>query len=67
MGKCSCRCRRDSAGARLYGGKTGRQKREEKKGVKWRKCIWGSGNKRGRVKGGVTLRKGELDGEREGA
>lgn len=35
--------------------------------MKWRKCIWGSGNKRGREKGGVALRKGELDGEREGA
>lgn len=46
--KCSCRSRRDSARAGLYGTKTGRQLNRGKKGEaeKRRKCIWGSGNKR---------------------
>lgn len=59
-GKCSCRSRRDSARARLYGVKTGRQKerageRENgRKRMKWRKRISGSFNKRGRVRGSCT-------------
>lgn len=49
---------------------TERERRTEgkRKRAKWRKCIWGSGNKRGREGGlRVALRKGGLDGEREGA